>query len=96
MRSAAKTKFTSIPPKTQGVRDQSGMEKGKGRMDEATTRELKRKQLCFICKEPWEPGHRCMGKGKVQYIEVVYDNEEEDEVGHIQNIEARQPIEGNA
>jgi hypothetical protein len=51
MGSAAKTKFTPRPPLTQGVKDQRGMDKGKGRMDEATRRELRRKQLCFTCKE---------------------------------------------
>ena len=57
-------------------------------MDEATRRELRRKQLCFTCKEPWESGHRCMGKGKAHYIEVISDDDEEDDFGHIQNIEA--------
>jgi len=32
-----------------------------------------------------------MGKGKVHYVDVVFDNEEEYEVGHIQNIEENQP-----
>jgi hypothetical protein len=96
MGSTTKTKFTLRPPLNQGVKDQSGMDKGKGRMDEATRRELRRKQLCFTCKEPWEPGHKCMGKGKVHYIEVIFDDEEEDEIGHIQNIEANQPRTENA
>ena len=43
--------------------------------------ESRRKKLCFSCKEPWEPGHRCMGKGKVHYIEVVSDSDEEEDVG---------------
>jgi hypothetical protein len=58
-------------------------------MDEATRRELRRKQLCFTCKEPWQPGHRCMGKGKIHYIEVVSDSEDEmdeEESGAIYNI----------
>jgi hypothetical protein len=29
-----------------------------------------------------------MGKGKVHYIEVISDDEEEEEMGHIKNIEA--------
>jgi hypothetical protein len=41
---------------------------GKDRMDEDIQREIRRKKLFFRCKEPWEPGHRCMGKGKVHYI----------------------------
>ena len=32
-----------------------------------------------------------MVKGKVHYIEVIFYDEEEDEIGHIQNIEANQP-----
>jgi hypothetical protein len=47
-------------------------------MDETT----RRKQLCFTYKKAWQPGHRCMGKGKIHYIEVVFDNEDEmDEEG---------------
>jgi hypothetical protein len=40
-----------------------------------------RKKLRFTCKDPWVPGHKCMGKGEIHYIEVVadnVDNEEED------------------
>jgi hypothetical protein len=48
-----------------------------GKLDEATRRDLQRKQLCFTCKEPWQLGHRCLGKGKIHYIEVVFDSEEE-------------------
>jgi hypothetical protein len=46
-------------------------------MDEANRRELRRKKLCFTCKNPWQPGHRCLGKGKIHYIEVVSDSEDE-------------------
>jgi hypothetical protein len=59
---AAKGKFTPRPPINQGAKDQRGVDRGKGRMDEATRRDLRRKQLCFTCKEPWELGHKCMGK----------------------------------
>jgi hypothetical protein len=34
-------------------------------------------QLCYSCKVPWEPNHRCMGKGKKHIIEVHYDSEDE-------------------
>jgi hypothetical protein len=37
------------------------------------------RELCYNCKEPWEPDHRCRGKGRVHYIEVHYDSDEEDE-----------------
>ena len=96
MGSIAKTKFTPRPPINQGEKDQRGMDRGKGRMDEATRRELRRKQLCFTCKKPWELGHNWMGKGKIHYIEVISDDEEEEEMGHIQNIEANQPRIDNA
>jgi hypothetical protein len=95
MGSTTKAKFTPRPPINQGEKDQRGMDRGKGRMDEATRRELRRKQLCFTCKEPWEPGHKCMGKGKVHYIEVISDDEEEEEMGHIHNMEANQPSSDN-
>jgi hypothetical protein len=48
-------------------------------MDEATHNELRRNNLFFNCKDPWEPGHKCMGKGKAHYIEVLSDSEEEEE-----------------
>ena len=35
--------------------------------------------MCFNCKGPWELGHRCLGKGKIHYIEVVSDDEDEHE-----------------
>jgi transposase InsO family protein len=62
--------------------------RGRDRMDENTRRDLRRKQLCYTCKEPWNPSHKCMGCGQVHYIEVTSDNEEEDDFGHIQNMEA--------
>ncbi|KAH9288810.1 hypothetical protein KI387_032927, partial [Taxus chinensis] len=40
--------------------------------------ELRRKNLCFHCNDPWEPGHRCLGKGKIHLIKVE-DEESEDE-----------------
>jgi hypothetical protein len=30
-----------------------------------------RKKLCFNCRDPWFPDHRCMGKGEIHYIEVA-------------------------
>jgi hypothetical protein len=26
---------------------------------------IRSRELCYSCKEPWEPDHRCRGKGKV-------------------------------
>jgi hypothetical protein len=36
------------------------------------------REICYSCKVPWEPDHRCRGKGKVHIIEVHYDNEDEE------------------
>lgn len=86
-----KNKFTPRSPFVPKGRESKFVDKGKGRLAEATKRELRRKQLCYMCKEPWEPGHKCMGKGKIHYIEVLLDSEEEeDEVGHLQNMEVAQ------
>jgi hypothetical protein len=95
----ARSKFIPRPPLNTGGRDQRplknqggcdprGFDNGRGRVDENTRREPRRKQLCFTCKEPWNPTHKCMGCGQVHYIEVTSDNEEEEEIGQIQNIEA--------
>jgi hypothetical protein len=72
----------------QGGCDPRGFDRGHGRMDDNTRRELRRKQLCFTCKEPWNPSHKCMGRGQVHYIEVTSDNEEEEDYDQLQNMEA--------
>jgi hypothetical protein len=56
------------PPMNQGGRDPRGFDRGRGRVDKNTRRELRRKQLCFTCKEPWNSTHKCMGHGQVHYI----------------------------
>jgi hypothetical protein len=35
-------------------------------------------QLCYSCKVPWEPDHRCRGKGKKHINEVHHDSDDED------------------
>jgi hypothetical protein len=52
------------PPINQGGRDPKGYDKGRGRIDDNTRRELRRKQLCFTCKEPWDPSHKCMDEDR--------------------------------
>ena len=47
--------------------------------DQESRNELRRKKLCFNCKEPWEPGHHCLGKGKVHLIEVISEDQEQEE-----------------
>ena len=79
---APKNKYLSKPFISQKGKDKKPFQKGgsgNNRLDEETRNELRRKKLCFSCKEPWQSGHRCMGKGKVHYIEVVSDSDEEDE-----------------
>lgn len=51
----------------------------KSSLDEAIRQELQKKKLCFNCKGPGELGHRCLGKEKIHYIEVVFDDEDEHE-----------------
>jgi hypothetical protein len=85
----SKTKFFSkpfIPPKNKEKKPQKeGTSKEK--LDEATRNELRRKNLCFDCKHPWETGHRCVGKGKAHYIEVLSNSEEEEEAKLVQGDE---------
>ena len=35
-------------------------------------------QHCYSCKMPWEPDHRCRGKGKKNIVEVREDSDDED------------------
>jgi hypothetical protein len=43
-------------------------------LDDETRQELMRKNLFFSCRDPWVPGHRCMGKAEIHYIKVAADN----------------------
>jgi hypothetical protein len=38
---------------------------------------IRSRQRCYSCKVPWEPDHRCRGKGKKHIIEVHYDSDDE-------------------
>jgi hypothetical protein len=83
--SVPKTKTFSKPFVPQRDQDRKPFQrewKGTEKLDDETRRELMRKKLCFSCRDPWVPGHRCMGKGEIHYIEVAtdsMDNEEEEE-----------------
>lgn len=46
---------------------------------EETNDKLRRNNICYKYKEPWVLGNKCVGKGKVHYISVMSDNEEEEE-----------------
>ncbi|KAH9307382.1 hypothetical protein KI387_035293, partial [Taxus chinensis] len=50
----------------------------KTRLEKEAKNELRRKNLCFSCKDPWTLGHRFLGKGKVHYIEVISDCDDDD------------------
>jgi hypothetical protein len=47
-----------------------------------------RKKLCFTCKDPWLPSHRCMGKGQIHYIEVATNSDEEEQGSQAQDSES--------
>jgi len=88
---ANKNRFTPKPPMVQRGHDTRPSDIGKGKLDEATRRDLRSKQLCCTCRDPWQPRHRCLGKGKIHYVEVVYDSEEEaddDDDGAIHTMQA--------
>jgi hypothetical protein len=38
---------------------------------------IRSRQHCYSCKVPWEPDHRCRGRGKKHIIEVHYDSDDE-------------------
>ena len=50
-------------------------------MNFETWNELKRKKLCFTCREPWTLDHRYLGKGKIHYVEVLSEEEDEQQEG---------------
>jgi hypothetical protein len=80
--SVPKTKTFSKPFVPQRDQDRKPFQrewKGKEKLDDETRRELMRKKLFFSCRDPWVPGHRCMGKGEIHYIEVVVDNMDSEE-----------------
>jgi hypothetical protein len=80
--SVAKTKPFSKPFVPQRDRNRKPFQrewKGKEKLNDETRRELMRKKLCFTCKDPWVPCHKCMGKGEIHYIEVVEDSVDSEE-----------------
>jgi hypothetical protein len=78
---------TFIPQKSQVMKPPQKTWIGKDRMDEETWRDIRCwKKSFYSCKEPWEVSHRCMEKGKIHYIEVLFDDEDDgdDETTHLQ------------
>jgi hypothetical protein len=68
-----------VPQRDKDQKNPQREWKGKPKLDDDMRRELIRKKICFSCRNPWVPGHRCMGKGQIHYIEVESGSEEEDE-----------------
>jgi hypothetical protein len=97
--SVPKTKTFSKPFVPRRDQDRKPFQrewKGKEKLDEETRQELMRKKLYFSCRDPWVPGHRCMGKGEIHYIEVVadsVDSEEEQDNGSTSSEEESAPAE---
>jgi hypothetical protein len=67
-----------VPQKDKERRKPPREWKGKSKLDDETRWELMRKKLCFNYRDPWVPGHRCLGKGQIHYIEVASDSDEEE------------------
>jgi hypothetical protein len=89
--SVPKTKTFSKPVVPQEDQDRKPLLrewKGKLKLDDATRRDLMRKKLCFICKDPRVPDHGCTEKGQIHYIEVVVDSDEEEQGSHAQDSES--------
>jgi hypothetical protein len=61
------------------------VDRGKVKLYEATRRYLRSKKLYYTCRYLLQLVHRCLGKWKIHYVEVVYwktydDEEEEEEI----------------
>lgn len=71
--SIAKSKIQSkAPPSKNTFQEVFTQSKNMpSKKEEETKNDLRWKKLCFTCKKPWEPGHKCLGRGQVHYIEVI-------------------------
>lgn len=65
-----------IPPKYKEKKAPQHDWPKRDRLDEDTYRELRRKNICFNCKEPWEPIHHRLGNGKIHYVDVLSNEKE--------------------
>jgi hypothetical protein len=70
-----------VPQRDRDQRNPQREWKGKPKLDDDTRRELMRKKLYFSCRDPSVPGHGCMGKGQIHYIDVVADSVDSEEEG---------------
>jgi hypothetical protein len=76
MQSRRKKMFSKpfVPQKGKDKKPSQKEGTSKEKLDEATCNEFRRKNIFFNFKDPWEPRHKCMGKGKTHYIEVLSDS----------------------
>jgi hypothetical protein len=61
-----------------GVAEENRARASRWREAQINPTPIRSRELCYSCKEPWEPNHRCRGKGKVHIVEVHYDSEDEE------------------
>jgi len=61
-----------------GVAEENRARAARWREAQINPTPIRSRQRCYSCKVPWEPDHRCRGKGKRHIIEVHYDSEDEE------------------
>jgi hypothetical protein len=81
----SKNKFTPKPPVINKPTGPRQFDRGKGPLDEATRRELRRKKLFFTCKESWKPVlnfHYARLKHEVYFNFSIYLNHKQMQLHH--------------
>lgn len=53
-------------------------------MDDGLRQEFRRKNLCYSCREPWVPGHKCHGKGNLHQMECYSKDGSDSEISELQ------------
>ncbi len=66
------------PQKANTSQNRGGPSTRPPKMKQEMRNDLRRRKLCFSYKEPWEPGHHCLGKDKVHLIEVTLEMGDEE------------------
>ncbi|XP_059073375.1 uncharacterized protein LOC131874148 [Cryptomeria japonica] len=84
--SSHKSKFKSKDPFYRRDKDRKKSNKDSHqpredtkKLDNDTLNELRRKKLCFHCREPWDPSHKCPLKAKAKQIEYFSADETAEE-----------------
>jgi hypothetical protein len=65
--------------KNTDFKEQEQPKKNYTRIDSETLNELRKKGLCFTCKEPYTKDHKCSTKAMVLLIEYQYEEDGESE-----------------